>query len=303
MGSFLSPAAGAPARLRALLAAPGPLLVPGAYDALSARLVEQAGFDATYMTGFGATASLLGLPDVGLLGMSEMVDNAARMARAVDVPLITDADTGYGNVINVVRTVQELERAGVAGIQLEDQVSPKRCGHMTGKQVVPTSEMVEKVRAAVEARRDPDVVLIARTDARAVDGLDAALTRAAAYRDAGADVLFVEAPESDAEVREIAKAFPDVPLLFNWVERGFSPMLPLDELVELGFAVVLFPVATLFSATTGMQRYLASLRSTGTPLAALDDAIGFSDFTDLVGLPEVRAFESRVTTAQSSIAP
>jgi 2-methylisocitrate lyase-like PEP mutase family enzyme len=296
MGSFLSPADGAPARLRALLDAPGPLLVPGAYDALSARLVEQAGFDAVYMTGFGATASLLGLPDVGLLGMSEMVDSAARMARAVDVPLITDADTGYGNVINVVRTVQELERAGVAAVQLEDQVSPKRCGHMTGKQVVPASEMAEKVRAAVEARRDQDLVLIARTDARAVDGLDAALSRAAAYREAGADVLFVEAPESDAEVREIAKAFPDVPLLFNWVERGFSPMLPLEELVELGFAVVLFPVATLFSATTGMQRYLASLKATGTPLATLDDAIAFDDFTDLVGLPEVRAFETQVTT-------
>ncbi len=296
MGSFLSPATGAAGRLRALLDAPGPLLVPGAYDALSARLVEQAGFDAVYMTGFGATASRLGLPDVGLLSMSEMVDHAGRMARAVDVPLITDADTGYGNVVNVVRTVQEFERAGIAAIQLEDQVSPKRCGHMTGKQVVPVTEMAEKVRAAVEARRDPDLVLIARTDARAVDGLDAALTRAAAYRDAGADVLFVEAPESDAEVREIAKAFPDAPLLFNWVERGFSPMLPLEELVELGFAVVLFPVATLFSATAGMQRYLASLKQTGTPLAALDDAIGFDAFTDLVGLPEVRAFETRVTS-------
>ncbi len=296
MGSFLSPADGAAGRLRALLDTPGPLLVPGAYDALSARLVEQAGFDAVYMTGFGVTASLLGLPDVGLLSMAEMVDNAGRMARAVDVPLITDADTGYGNAINVARTVQQFERAGIAAIQLEDQVSPKRCGHMTGKQVVPVTEMAEKVRAAVEARRDPDLVLIARTDARAVDGLDAALTRAAAYRDAGADVLFVEAPESAAEIREIAKAFPDERLLFNWVERGFTPMLPLDELVELGFAIVLFPVATLFSATTGMQRYLASLKQTGTPLAALDDAVDFDAFTDLVGLPEVRAFETRVTS-------
>lgn len=295
MGSFLSPAGGAAARLRALLARDEPLLVPGAYDALSARLVEHAGFEATYMTGFGATASLLGLPDVGLLSLAEMVDNAGRMARAVNVPLISDADTGYGNAINVARTVQQFERAGVAAIHLEDQVSPKRCGHMTGKQVVPVTEMVEKVRAAVEARLDPDFVLIARTDARAVDGLDAALERAAAYRDAGADVLFVEAPESDAEIAEVAAAFPDTPLLFNWVERGRSPMLPLERIAELGFALVIFPVATLFSATAGMQRYLSELRFKGTPLDALDDAVDFEDFTDLVGLPEIRAFEDRVT--------
>lgn len=295
MGNFLTPARGGPARLRELLAAPGPLLVPGAYDALSARLVEAAGFDATYMTGFGATASLLGMPDVGLLSMSEMVDNAGRMARAVDVPLISDADTGYGNVINVARTVQEFERAGVAAIHLEDQVAPKRCGHMTGKQVVPVSEMAEKVAAAVAARRDPDFVLIARTDARAVEGLDAALERAAAYRQAGADVLFVEAPESESEIVEVAKAFPDVPLLFNWVERGFTPMLPMERIVELGFAVVLFPVATLFSATLGMQRYLAELHREGTPLGALDDAVSFDEFTDLVRLPEIRAFEEKIT--------
>ena len=295
MGSFLSPAGGAAARLRTLLARDEPLLVPGAYDALSARLVEHAGFEAAYMTGFGTTASLLGMPDVGLLSLAEMVDNAGRMARAVDVPLISDADTGYGNAINVARTVQQFERAGVAAIHLEDQVSPKRCGHMTGKQVVPVTEMVEKVRAAVEARMDPDFVLIARTDARAVDGLDAALERAAAYRDAGADVLFVEAPESDDEVAEVAAAFPDTPLLFNWVERGRTPMLPLDRVAELGFALVIFPVATLFSATAGMQRYLAELRLSGTPLGALDDAVDFEDFTGLVGLPEIRAFEDRVT--------
>lgn len=295
MGSFVSPSGGAPARLRALLAAGRPLLVPGAYDALSARLVEAAGFDAAYMTGFGTTASLLGMPDVGLLSQAEMVDNAARMARAVDVPLISDADTGYGNAINVARTVQQFERAGVAAIHLEDQVAPKRCGHMTGKQVVPVSEMVEKLHAAVAARTDPDFVLIARTDARAVEGLDAALARADAYLRAGADVLFVEAPESEAEIEAVATAFPDTPLLFNWVERGRTPMLAMDRIAELGFALVLFPVATLFSATTGMQRYLAQLRATGSPLGALDDAIAFDDFTDLVGLPEIRAFEAGLT--------
>lgn len=296
MGSFLNPPAGGATRLRALLARDEPLLVPGAYDALSARLVEAAGFDAAYMTGFGTTASLLGMPDVGLLSGAEMVDNAARMARAVDVPLISDADTGYGNAINVARTVQQFERAGVAAIHLEDQLAPKRCGHMTGKQVVPVSEMVEKVHAAVEARTDPDFVLIARTDARAVEGLDGALARAAAYLEAGADVLFVEAPESEAEIEAVARAFPDTPRLFNWVERGRTPMLPLERIAELGFALVLFPVATLFSATTGMQRYLAQLRATGTPLGALDDAVGFDDFTDLVGLPEIRAFEAGLTS-------
>jgi 2-methylisocitrate lyase-like PEP mutase family enzyme len=295
MGSFLDPAQGAAARLRALLARDEPLLVPGAYDALSARLVEQAGFDAVYMTGFGATASLLGMPDVGLLSGDEMVGNAGRMARAVDVPLISDADTGYGNAINVARTVQQFERAGVAAVHLEDQLSPKRCGHMSGKSVVPVDEMVEKVRAAVAARCDPDFLLIARTDARAVEGLDGALERARAYLDAGADALFVEAPESEAEVAEVAAAFPGTPLLFNWVERGRTPMLPLERIAELGFAMVIFPVATLFSATTGMQRYLAELRTAGTPLEVLEDAADFEEFTDLMGLPEIRGFERAIT--------
>ena len=294
MGSFLDPAQGAAGRLRALLARDEPLLVPGAYDALSARLVEQAGFDAVYMTGFGATASLLGMPDVGLLSGDEMVDNAGRMARAVDVPLISDADTGYGNAINVARTVQQFERAGVAAVHLEVQVSPKRCGHMSGKSVVPVDEMVEKLRAAVAARFDPDFVLIARTDARAVQGLDGALERARAYLDAGADALFVEAPETEAEVAEVAGAFPGTPLLFNWVERGRTPMLPIERIAELGFSLVIFPVATLFSATTGMQRYLAELRTAGTPLGVLEDAADFEDFTDLVGLPEIRGFEQAI---------
>ncbi len=295
MGNFLTPPGNAAGRLRALLDRRGPLLVPGAYDALSARLVEKAGFDAVYMTGFGATASLLGMPDLGLLSLPDMVDNAARMARAVRVPMISDADTGYGNAVNVVRTVQQFERAGIAAIHLEDQVSPKRCGHMSGKQVVTRTEMVEKISAAVAARNDPDFLLIARTDARAIEGLDAALTRARAYAEAGADLLFVEAPENEAEVAEIAAALPDIPLLFNWVERGRTPMLPLDRIAELGFAVVIFPVATLFSATMAMSRYLDAIRFAGTPLGVLADAVDFDDFTDLVGLPEIRAFETQIS--------
>jgi 2-methylisocitrate lyase-like PEP mutase family enzyme len=192
-----------PRRVRELLAGSEPVVAPGAYDALSARLV---GFDAVYMTGFGTSASLLGQPGIGLLSFAEMADQARRLAEAVDVPLIADADDGYGNPINVTRTVRAYEAAGVAGLHLEDQLSPKRCGHLAGKQLIAASEMVEKVHAAVEARRSADLVIIARTDARAVEGLDAALERARRYRDAGADVLFVEAPESEAEIAAVAEA-------------------------------------------------------------------------------------------------
>lgn len=197
-------------RLRELIAAPTPLVAPGAYDALSARLVEQAGFDVVYLTGFGATASLLGRPDVGLLGAAEMADQARRFVDAVDVPVVVDADTGYGNAVNVVRTMRMWEQAGVAGLHLEDQVTPKKCGHMSGKEVVPTAEMVGKIRAAVAARRDPDLVLIARTDAAAVEGLDAAIARARAYAEAGADVLFVEAPTSVADIERVARELAGV---------------------------------------------------------------------------------------------
>ena len=178
---------------------------------------------AVYLTGFGASASLLGRPDVGLLSFDEMAGHARRLVQAVGVPVIADADDGYGNPLNVMRTVREYEAAGVAALHIEDQVAPKRCGHMEGKEVIAASEMVEKVRAAVEARRSPDLVIIARTDARAVEGLDAALERARRYRDAGADMLFVEAPESEDEVAAVAGAFPDTPLLFNWVEGGKTP--------------------------------------------------------------------------------
>src|SRR5947199_1932083 len=203
--------------LRELLAGPELLVAPGAYDALSARLIAQAGFSAVYMTGFGTAASVLGQPDVGLLTMSEMVSRAAALATVVgDRPLIADADTGYGNPINVRRTVRENERAGVAAIHIEDQVWPKKCGHMEGKQVIPVVEMVQKIRAAVDARQYPDFVIIARTDANAVNGLEDALRRGRAYREAGADVIFIEAPRSIAELKAIASAFPDVSLFFNW---------------------------------------------------------------------------------------
>ena len=286
-----------PKRLRELLAGPDPVVAPGAYDALSARLVEQAGFDAVYMTGFGASASLLGRPDIGLLSFAEMADHARRLVQTVGVPVIADADNGYGNALNVVRTVRDYEAAGVAALHLEDQVSPKRCGHLAGKHVIPASEMVEKVRAAVETRHSGDLVIIARTDARAVEGLDAALERGRRYREAGADALFIEAPESEQEVETVAEAFPDTPLLFNGVEGGRTPPFELARLRELGFRIVLVPVTTLFAATRAVQEALSRIREHG--MAADTGSLSFSDFTDVVGLPELQRLEERFSLSQT----
>ncbi len=295
MGQLLSRPTAPRARLRELLASgTGPLVAPGAYDALSARLVEQAGFDAVYMTGFGTTASLIGRPDVGLLSATEMVDNARRIVAAVDVPVIADADTGYGNAVTVLRTVQSYEQAGVAGLHIEDQVHPKKCGHMSGKAVIDTDEMVGKIHAAVAARRDPDLVLIARTDAAAVEGLDAAISRARAYAAAGADVLFVEAPTSEDDIARVAGELRGVaPLVFNWAEGGRTPPIPLARIAELGFGLVLFPIGTLLAATAGIRSLLATLKVDGTPAAALPGLPAFGEFTDLIGLPEVQELERR----------
>jgi 2,3-dimethylmalate lyase len=226
-----------------------------------------------------------------------MIDNARRIVAAVDVPVIADADTGYGNAINVVRTMQGYEQAGVAGIHLEDQVMPKKCGHMSGKAVIGADEMVGKIRAAVAARRDPDLVLIARTDAAAVEGLDAAVARARAYADAGADLLFVEAPTSEDAIADVAAQLRGVaPLVFNWAEGGRTPPLPLARITELGFALVLFPIGTLLAATAGIRALLATLRADGTPAAALPGLPTFDGFTDLIGLPEIRDLEQRFGT-------
>ena len=281
-------------RLRELLAQPDLLVAPGAYDALSARLIAQAGFPAVYMTGFGTAASVLGQPDVGLLTMSEMVSPAAAVAAVIgERPLIADADTGYGNPINVRRTVHEYERAGVAAIHIEDQVWPKKCGHMEGKQVIPLDEMVQKIRAAVDARRDPDFVVIARTDANAVYGLEDALRRGQAYREAGADVIFIEAPRSLEELRAIAQTFPDVPLLYNWAESGKTPLLSLEEIHALGFKLVIFPASLLFAATHTLLSLLEVLKQGQTPTVFAERMISFSQFTDQVGLPDIQSLERR----------
>lgn len=281
------------AALRALLAAPGAVTAPGAYDALSARLVEAAGFPAVYMTGYGTSAALLGQPDVGLLSMAEMVENARRIVAAVRVPVIADADTGYGNPLNVARTVRAYEAAGVAGLHLEDQISPKKCGHMTGKQVIPAAEMEQKLRAALDARRDPALLIIARTDARAVNGLEDALERGARYREAGADMLFIEAPESEAEIVSISARFRDVPLLYNWAESGRTPPLALERIEALGYKLVIYPVTALFAATRAVQETLAALRRQGDSATFADRLISFPDFNEFIGLPAVRAMEAR----------
>lgn len=281
-------------RLRELLAGPDLLVAPGAYDALSARLIAQTGFSVVYMTGFGTAASLLGQPDVGLLTMSEMLSHATALATASgDVPLIADADTGYGNPINVRRTIREYERAGVAALHIEDQVWPKKCGHMEDKQVIPLQEMVQKIRAAVDARQDPDFVIIARTDANAVYGLEDALRRGCAYREAGADVVFIEAPRTLAELQTIVQAFPGTPLVYNWVQGGKTPLLSLEEIRTLGFKLVIFPVSLLFAATHTMLEMLQVLKQGHTPNAFTSSMVTFSQFTDLVGLPEVQALERR----------
>jgi len=281
-------------RLRELLARPDALVIPGAYDALSARLIVQTGFRAVYMTGFGTSASVLGQPDVGLLTMSEMVSRAAALASvAGDVPLIADADTGYGNPINVRRTIREYVRAGVAGLHIEDQVWPKKCGHMEGKQVIPMEEMVQKVHAAVDARQDPDFVIIARTDANAVTGFEDALRRGQAYREAGADVIFIEAPRSLEELRAIGQAFRGTPLIFNWAESGKTPLLPLSEIQALGFNLVIFPVSLLFAATHAMLALLELLKTGETPAAYSERMVTFSQFTTQLGLPDIQALERR----------
>jgi methylisocitrate lyase len=277
-------------QLRQLVNQPGLVIAPGAYDAWSARLIEMAGFPAVYMTGYGVSASVIGQPDIGLLTMTEMVRQAQNIANAVNVPVIADGDTGYGGVLNVVRTTREYEQAGIAAIQLEDQIFPKRCGHMEGKQLIPKDEMLAKLRAAIHARTSPDFMIIARTDARAVNGFDDAIERAKTYADAGADIIFVEAPESVDEMRTIASAI-DKPLIANMVESGKTPFLGMKELEEIGYRIAIYPVSTLYTATKAVSRMLERLKNDGTTQNCLDDMVEFPKFNELSGLKELRELE------------
>jgi 2-methylisocitrate lyase-like PEP mutase family enzyme len=282
--------------LRSLVTLKHGLVVPGAYDGVSARLVERAGFPAVYMTGYGTSASRLGLPDLGYAGLAEMADHARNLAAAVSIPLIADADTGYGNALGVRRTVQAYEAAGVAALHIEDQVAPKRCGHLSGHQLVPLAEFAGKIRAAVDARRDPDLMIIARTDAISAVDLDEALRRGEAAAGAGADVLFIEAPRDEAQVERVAGAF-DTPLLYNYASGGRSPMLPFPRLRALGYALILLPIDTLLVATKAMTGFLAALRAGDDVLSLGDHSIRFAEFNALIGATEQMALADRYREA------
>src|SRR2546427_348734 len=278
--------------LRALVAKKGGLVVPGAYDGISALLVQHAGFPAVYMTGYGTAASRLGLPDLGFAGLAEMADHARNLAAILDVPLIADADTGYGNALNVRRTVQTYEAAGVAALHIEDQITPKRCGHLSGHQVIPRGEFVGKIRAAVEARTDPDMMIIARTDAISAVDLDEALRRGQAAAEAGADVLFIEAPRTEAHVERVARAF-DTPLLYNYAPGGPPPLLPFARLRELGFAVILLPVDTLLVAVQAIRAFLAQVKARDDVRSLADLYMPFGEFNDLIGVTAQLALAER----------
>lgn len=285
-------------RLRQLLAREGAVMAPGVADALNARLVATHGFEAIYMTGAGTTATRLGMPDVGLLTMTEMVDNAARISDAAGLPLIADADNGYGGVLNVRRTIQSYERAGIAAVHLEDQVIPKRCGHLAGKQVVPAEEMVGKIKAAADARIDGDFVLIARTDAIAVEGFERALERAEVYRAAGADVIFVEAPSRE----QLSKIAPRIkaPLLYNMAASGKTPFLAKTEIEQLGFKLIIYPNWIVLAQIRAASRVLQTLKDTGSIASLTNEVATFREFFDLLGMADVQALESRYGLADEA---
>ncbi len=270
-------------KLRDIIVSPGCSVAPGAYDAWSARLIEQAGFPLCYLTGFGASASHLGAPDIGLMTGSEMADLAARVAGAVSIPVIADADTGYGNALNVRHTAQAYRRAGVAAMQLEDQEFPKRCGHLEGKQVVAAGDMVSKIKAAKDEAGN-DLLIVARTDARAVLGLNEALARGHAYREAGADILFIEAPRDVDELARLTQEFPNTPLLANIVEGGKTPYLSAKVLGEIGFSLAIYPITALLAATGGMRQALSQMRDDGG--VAPGELPSFSDLHEISGLDE-----------------
>jgi methylisocitrate lyase len=270
------------------------IVLPGVFDALSARIAEQVGFDAMFQTGYGSSAALLGMPDFGFLNAGETVDNAKRIIRAVKVPVLVDADTGYGNPLNVWRLVQDLESLGAAGIFLEDQVWPKRCGHMVGKDVIPRDEYLPKLKAAVEARKNRDFIIVARTDARAPVGLEEAIERGKAYKKAGADVIFVEAPRSVEELKKVAAEI-DAPLVANMIEDGVTPTLPAQELLKLGYRIAVFPLSALYSATYAMREVLIELKKTGATKQTRKMMVTFRDFNRFVDLDRYMNLEKRYT--------
>jgi 2-methylisocitrate lyase-like PEP mutase family enzyme len=286
-----------PETLRQRLQQPGLISAPGVFDMVSLRLADSFGFDALYMTGFGTVASHLGLPDAGLATYSDMVGRVKAMASMARTPLIADGDTGYGGLLNVRHTVQGYEAAGASAIQLEDQEFPKKCGHTPGRRVIPMADMVRKIQVAVDARASKDFLIIARTDARSSLGLDEALRRAEAYARAGADILFVESPETQEEMRQIGRSF-DLPLLVNMVEGGRTPVLSQTELEAIGYKLAIFPVTALLAAAQAMKAVYGEFKRSGSSAAAAMPLMPFTELTQLMGFEEIWAFEKRYADPQ-----
>ena len=280
------------AQLRRLLKAGGPGIVPGATDCFTAKLIERAGFPVVYVTGGGAANAYLGVPDIGLVTLNELASQAERISDAVSVPVIADCDTGFGGVANVKRAVKLYERAGIAGMHIEDQVFPKRCGHFDGKAVVPVEDMLYRLQAALDARTNPDFLIIARTDSRAVEGFDAAMARAKAYLSVGVDSIFFEQPRSVDELRRVGEELSGTVLVANMVERSKTPLLPEEQLRAMGFQIILFANAALYLGSYAVRKGLAVLRKEGTTESLLDEMLTFEERQDLIGLRDADAYES-----------
>jgi 2-methylisocitrate lyase-like PEP mutase family enzyme len=278
--------------IRQALSQSGQIVMPGVYDALSAKIAARSCFEVIFITGYSLSATLLGEPDFGLLTQTEVIAAAQRICSVVETPVIVDADTGYGNAINVIRTVRDLIAAGAAGMFLEDQVWPKRCGHMKGKQVIPLEEQLKKLKAAIEAKQNRDFFIVARTDSRQALGLNAAIERGIAFKNAGADAVFIEAPESKEEMREISKQVRG-PLVANMLERGVTPLMGPKELKELGFDLIVWPLAPLYSVAKSLMEVYTTLRRDGSTLAILDRLMPFDEFNRIVGLDEKYALDAK----------
>ena len=278
--------------LKSMLKSKKPLVIPGVYDALGAKIAQKVGFDAMFQTGYGTSATLFGMPDFGFIGATETVDNARRICRAVSVPVIVDADTGYGNALSVWKLVKELESAGAAGIFLEDQKWPKRCGHMQGKEIVPQEEYTEKLSAAIDARENKDFIIVARTDARATEGLDAAIERGKQNKKTGADAVFVEAPESLDEMKRIGKEI-NAPLVANMIEGGATPLSSAETLNKMGFKIILYPLSVLYANTFATMNILKELKKSGETTKYKQKVVNFDQFNDLVELSKFRKMEKK----------
>jgi len=269
-----------------------PLVMPGVYDAIGAKIVEKVGFEAMFQTGYGTSATLFGMPDYGFIGSTETVDNARRICHAVSTPVIVDADTGYGNALSVWKLVQELEEVGVSGIFLEDQRWPKRCGHMQGKEVIQKDEYAEKLQAALDARSNKDFIIVARTDARAIEGLDKAIERGLYYKKIGADAIFIEAPKTIQEMKIIGKSI-NAPLVANMIEGGATPIISKSKLHKMGFKIVLYPLSVLFSNTYSTLKLLQELKKSGTTRKLSKQIVSFDQFNDVVELSKYRKLEQK----------